>query len=456
MQTKWIQMYQDKLKSPEEAVKLIDNGDGISFPTMNGTPRYLSKALADRIERDEVHDLDLIVGLNLNAPDLIKPSVLSKVKYNGGYISPLERAAAQKNLIDYWACRFFDIPRCMDEVRGINVCFMTTSQMDEHGYFSASANCSHTYSLFRRLKMLGKPVKLFIEVNKNAPFCYGYNHFHISEVTALTEGNWDLITLPVEEPDEKDIAIAGYIAEEIPDGATVQLGIGKLPNAVGKQLTNKKDLGCHSEMIVDAYLDLYKSGALNNSKKTYMPGRSVGTLVAGSKELFKWVDKNPSVWIYGIDDCANPDIIAKNDNFMAVNSIMECDLSGQCISESSGILPYSGMGGQADFVEGAWKSKGGKAFLCMYSTYTDKEGKLHSKIKPVVNGWVGVTRNDVQYLVTEYGCVYLKGRSIGERVKLIISIAHPDFREELAYEAKRLGIINPDTDISLKNMRKTI
>lgn len=456
MKTRWQQMYLEKLKTPEDAVKLIEDGDGISFPTMNGTPRYLSKALAARIERGEVRDLDLIVGLNLNAPDLIKPEVLSKVKYNGGYISPLERPAAQKNLIDFWACRFFDDPRCMDEVRGTNVCFMTTSSMDEHGYFSAAMNCSHTYSLFRRLKRLGKPVKLFIEVNQNAPFCYGHNHFHISEVTALAEGNWNLITLPLEEPDERDNAIASYIAEEIPDGATIQLGIGKLPNAVGKKLVNKKDLGCHSEMIVDAYLELYNKGALNNSKKNFMPDRSIGTLIAGSKELFDWADKNPSICIYGIEECANPNIIAKNDNFMAINSIMECDLSGQCISESSGILPYSGMGGQADFVEGAWKSKGGKAFLCMYSTYTDKNGKLQSKIKPVVNGWVGITRNDVQYLVTEYGCVFLKGRSMSERVKLIVSIAHPDFREELVEEAKKLGIINSTRDMDLKTLRKNI
>ena len=449
MREKWKQMYQEKLKSPEEAVKLIEDGDGISLPTINGTPRYLSKALVDRIERGDVKDLDMVVGLNLNAPGLTKPSVLEKVQYNAGYVSPYERPAAQKNLIDAWPVRFFDIPRCMDEVRNSNVCFMTTSQMDEHGFFSASMNCSHTYSLYQRLKRQGKPFKLMIEVNKNAPYAHGFNHFHISEVTALVEADWDLIVLPVEEPGEKDIAIAKYIADDIPDGATIQLGIGSIPNAVGKQLANKKDLGCHSEMIVDAYLELYKSGALNNSKKTYQPGRNVGTLVAGSKELFEWVNNNPSIWICGIEECANPEIIAKHDNFMSINSIMECDLSGQCISESSGILPYSGIGGQADFVEGAWKSKGGKSFLCMYSTYTDKEGKEHSKIKPAVNGWVGITRNDVQYLVTEYGCVYLKGKSIRERVKLIISIAHPNFREELQNEAIRLGIVKPDTDFTV-------
>jgi len=456
MEQKWRQMYLEKLKTPEEAVELIEDGDGISFPTINGTPRFLSKALADRIVKDEVKDLEFIVGLNLNAPDLIRPEVLSRVHYCGGYLSPFERPAAQNNTMDVLVWRFFDDARLMADVRGTNVCFMTAAPMDNQGYFSCALNCSHTYSLYQKLKRQGKPVKVFLEVNKNAPACYGYNHFHISEVTALIEADWDLIEIPSEAPNEKDTAIASYVAEYIPDGATIQLGIGGLPNAVGKQLVNKKDLGCHSEMIVEAYLDLYKCGAMNNSKKSYLPDRFVATLMAGSKELYQWADQNPSINIFGIDECANPNLIGLNDNFMAINSTLECDLSGQCISESVGIIPYSGLGGQADFVQGAWQSKGGKAFLCMYSSYTDKEGTLRSKISPVVNGWVSVTRNDVQYMATEYGCVFLKGKTMFERVKLITSIAHPDFREGLVYEAKKLGMIHSTTDINIKAMRKEI
>ncbi|HWQ73952.1 MAG TPA: acetyl-CoA hydrolase/transferase C-terminal domain-containing protein, partial [Syntrophomonas sp.] len=448
MNQKWRQMYAEKLKTPEEAVKLVADGDKISFPTINGTPRFLSKALAERVMKDEVKDLELIVGLNLNATDLLKPEVLSRVHYCGGYLSPFERQVSDQMDLLVW--RFADDARLMYEVRGTNVCFMTVAPMDEHGYFSAALNCSHTYSMFQKLKANGKPVKVFLEVNKNAPTCYGFNHFHISEVTALIEADWDLIEIPSEEPNEKDIAIGSYVAEMIPDGATVQLGIGGIPNAVGKQLVHKKDLGCHSEMIVEAYLELYKCGALNNSKKNYMPDRFVATLLAGSKELYQWVDHNPAVCIYGIDECATPEFVARNDNFISINSTMECDLSGQCISETKGIIPYSGMGGQADFVQGAWQSKGGKAFLCMYSSYTDGKGELRSKISPVVNGWISISRNDVQYIVTEYGCVYLKGKTMQERVKLITSVAHPDFREWLVYEAKRLGIIQSISDVNLK------
>jgi acyl-CoA hydrolase len=209
-------------------------------------------------------------------------------------------------------------------------------------------------------------------------------------------------------------------------------------------------------MIVDSYLDLYKCGALNNSKKNYMPGRCVGTLVAGKQELYDWVHENPMIWISGIDEAADPILIGKNDNFMAINSIMEFDLGGQVISESTGYTPYSGMGGQADFMQGSWLSKGGKGFLCMNSTYTDKNGKLHSKIVPTVNGWVGVTRWDVQYLVTEYGCVFMKAKTIRERVQAVVSLAHPEFREWLVEEAVKNGFIRSAADVDLKSMRQTV
>lgn len=456
MYEQWQQMYLEKKKTPQDAIALIDDGDRITFPTANGTPRLLSKFLADSIKKGDKKGLRLLTGLNLNAPDLSSAEVTDKAEYLAGYISPFERPLAQVGSIDPWPTRFIDIPRLLLEVLDINVLFMTVSPMDKHGYFSFALNCSHSYSLLKRRYQAGKPTKIFVEVNKNAPSCFGYNHIHISEVTAAVEADWDLIALPPAQPSQEDIAIASYIAEHIPDEATIQLGIGALPNEVGKQLTSRNNLGCHTEMIVDAYLELFKAGALTNKKKTFMPDKMVGSIVFGGNELYEFVDRNPAVEIHGIDFCANPSVIAKHDNFMAINAITECDLSGQCISESMGIKPYSGLGGQADFVQGAWQSKGGKAFLALYSSYTDKKGELHSKISPVVNGWVGITRWDVQYLVTEYGCVYLKGAGMSERVNKVISIAHPDFREWLAYEAKRLNLIASVSDVHIKRMRKTV
>jgi len=452
---KWQKMYQQKLKTPAEAARLIENGDKISLPTANGTPRVLWQAIAQRIANGELTDSELMVGLNLNAPYLCTPEIASQIHYRGGYISPFERPLAQKGIIDPAPVRFIDIPRTLME-RGYNAVTMTASPMDNNGWFSCAINCSHSYSLTRRALKNGQPMKVFLEVNPHAPHVHGHNHFHISEVTAVNEADWDLIAPPRPEINEKDVAIASYIAEQIPDGACVQLGIGGLPDAVGKQLTNKKDLGCHTEMIVDAYLDLYKAGALTNRKKTFMEDKMVGSMVVGEQKLYDFVDHNPGIEVHGIDFCADPNNIAKNDNFMAINAITECDLAGQCISESIGYVPYSGIGGQADFVQGAWQSKGGKAFLALYSTLTDKFGESHSKISPVINGWVGISRWDVQYLVTEYGCVYLKGAAMRERVQKMVSIAHPDFRDWLVGEAKRLNLIESTSDINLKYMRKSI
>lgn len=455
MLEKWQKMYQEKLKTPEEAAQMIKNGDKISLPTANGTPRVLWQAIAQRIAKGELIDSELTVGLNLNAPYLCTPEIATQIHYRAGYISPFERPLAQKGLLDPWPTRFMDIPRTMMD-SDYNAVTMTATPMDQNGWFSCALNCSHSYSLTRRALKNGKPMKVFLEVNKNAPYVHGHNHFHISEVTAINEADWDLIAPPRAEICEQDVAIAGYIAEQIPDGACVQLGIGGLPDAVGKQLTNKKDLGCHTEMIVDAYLDLYKAGALTNRKKTFMEDKMIGSIVIGQPDLYEFVNQNPGVEVHGIDFSADPNNIAKNDNFMAINAITECDLGGQCISESMGLVPYSGIGGQADFVQGAWQSKGGKAFLALYSAFTDKTGKNHSKISPVVNGWVGISRWDVQYLVTEYGCVYLKGASMRERVQRMVSIAHPDFRDWLVSEAKRLNMIASTTDINIKHMRKSI
>ena len=449
-------MYQEKLRTAEESARLIENGDRLVGPTANGTPRMLWHHISERIKSNELPDCEILFGLNLNAPGMCRPETASMCHYVDGYISPVSRPLAQKGIIDPWPTRFSDIPRTLIEVRNTNVATFTVSPMDKHGYFSVGCHASHVYSATRRALRLGKPMKIFVEVNQNYPFTYGSNHLHISEITSIDEADWPLISLPPEEPGEKDIAIASYIAENIPDGACLQLGIGGIPNAVGKQLTAKKDLGCHTEMIVDAYLKLYESGALTNRKKNFMPDRMIGTIVFGSKELYEFVDHNPAVEIHGIDFAVNPSIIALNDNLMTINAIMECDLSGQCISESVGVAPYSGMGGQEDFVQAAWQSKGGKAFLAMYSSYTDKNGAEHSKISPVVSGWVAINRWDVHYLVTEYGCVDLKGATMRERVQKVVSIAHPEFRDWLVSEAKRLSLIDSRSDIDTKNMRKEI
>lgn len=456
MYDKWQEMYKAKLRTAEKAAQMVEDGDRLVAPTGNGAPRLFWYHIAKRIENGDLRNAETLFGLNLNAPDMCRPEVASQCHYLDGYISPVSRKGAQQAVIDKWPVKFSEIPKSLIEIRDSNVATFTVSPMDKHGYFSVGCHASHTYSATRRALRRGKPMKIFVEVNRNYPYTYGNNHLHISEITSVHEADWDLIAVPPAEPTAKDIAIGSYIAEHIDDGACLQLGIGGIPNAVGKQLVRKRDLGCHTEMIVDAYLELFKAGALTNRAKNFMPDRMVGTIVFGSRELYDFVDHNPGVEIHGIDFANNPDIAAQNDDLMAINAIMECDLGGQCISESVGTAPYSGLGGQADFVQAAARSKGGKAFLAMYSTYQDKNGQQHSKIMPLVSGWVSISRWDVQYVVTEYGCVNIKGLSMSERVEKMVSIAHPDFREWLVAEAKRMNYINSCSDINLKRMRQAI
>ncbi|KUG03104.1 4-hydroxybutyrate coenzyme a transferase [hydrocarbon metagenome] len=456
MSDNWKQLYKEKLRTPDELAGMIDNQDKICSPTANGTPRIFWHFLAKRIENGELPGLELIMGLNLNAPDICKPEVSSKFYYRDGFTSPVSRKGAQMGLIDPTPMRFSDIPRSNIELRDYNVATFTASTMDKHGWFSVGLNASHAFSSVQRAKQNGKPMKIYLEVNNNHPFIYGHSHVHISEVTGLCEADWPLIPIPTEPPTREDLAIGAYIAEQIPDGSCIQLGIGGLPNAVGLNLKDKKDLGGHTEIIVESYKELYECGALTNRRKNFVPDRVVGTLVLGTKDLYDWCDHNKVIELHGVDFACNPYIAAQNDNFMTVNAIMECDLSGQCITDSQDTRQYSGMGGQQDFVQAGWMSKGGKSFLAMPSTFVSKDGSIQSKISPVVSGWIGINRWDVHYLVTEYGCVQLKGCGMRERVQKIVSIAHPDFRDWLVSEAKRLHLIDAKSDIDIKNMRKEI
>jgi acyl-CoA hydrolase len=306
--------------------------------------------------------------------------------------------------------------------------------MDKHGFFSTGINPDYAYGVAKQKQ----PHKILLEVNEHMPVTYGNNHLHISEVDAVVENTCPLYCLPDIPVNQRDEAIARYIVEQIPDGACIQLGIGGIPNAIGKYLGEKKDLSVHSEMICDSFRDLYLQGVITSGQKTYMQGKWVATFVLGSQALYDFVNKNPMIELWGAEWVNKPGIAALNDNLMSINTALEVDLAGQCASEPIAYRQYTGVAGQSDFVHAAWQSKGGKSFFATYSTYTDKEGKLQSRIVPKINDFVSVGRADVQYIVTEYGIVYLKGRSIKSRIKEIIAIAHPDFRDWLTFEAQKL------------------
>jgi acyl-CoA hydrolase len=313
--------------------------------------------------------------------------------------------------------------------------------MDKNGYFNYGLCNSVTGAV------LDKTKKIIVEVNKNVPYCYGGNKesIHVSKVDYIVEGkNPPLMEVKSVAPKEVDRRIAEHIMKEIEDGSCIQLGIGGLPNLIGQMIAESdlKDLGIHTEMMCDSVVDLYNAGKVTGRLKSADKGKIVYTFAMGTKKLYDFLDHNPTCSSYPVSITNDPRIISFNSKVIAINNAIEVDLYGQVCSESSGIHQKTGTGGQLDFIFGAFQSQGGKGIISLSSTYTDKEGKLHSRIVPTVEpgSIVTVPRSIVQYVTTEYGMIQLKGKSTWERAEALISIAHPDFREELIKQAQRMKI----------------
>jgi acyl-CoA hydrolase len=306
--------------------------------------------------------------------------------------------------------------------------------MDKHGYFSLANSASYSPA------MIDKAKRIFVEVNVNQPRAVCGPQLHISQIDAIVENNIELPVLPPVVLDDVSITIGNLIAEQIPDGACIQLGIGAIPDATGMALKSKHDLGIHTEMFTDSMVELIECGAVNNSRKQIHKGKSITTFAYGSKRIYDYIDDNPAIELLPVDYVNDPNVICQNDNMISINAALEVDLWGQVCAESVGTKHMSGSGGQIDYVRGACQSKGGKSFIAFTST---AKGGTISKVKPILTpGAVCTTsKNDVDYIVTEYGLAHLRGKSLGERAKALIAIAHPDFRDELTFEAKKRGIL---------------
>ena len=320
---------------------------------------------------------------------------------------------------------------------------LQVTPMDKHGYFNFGLNASQLSAAIECADTI------IVEVNENMPTCYGHEvNIHIDQVDMVVEGDDPLIAeMGAGKISKVDQAVANLIVPEIPDGACLQLGIGGMPNAVGSLIAQSdlKDLGVHTEMYVDAFVDIALAGKITGARKVHDRGLQVYTFAAGTKKLYDYIDENQEMMAAPVDYVNDTRIISDLDNFMSINNAVEVDLFGQVASETAGTRHISGAGGQLDFVLGAYQSKGGKSFICCSSTVKNKDGSISSRIKPTITpgGVVTCTRANVQYLVTEYGMVNLKGTSTWERAEKIISIAHPDFREELIKEAQKLKIWCP-------------
>ena len=434
--------YRQKLVSADEAVKVIKSGDWVDYGWCTNTVDALDKALAKRT--DELKDIKLRGGI------LLKPLAVFEREdagehfiWNSWHMGGYERKLINRGCAYYAPIRYSELPRyyreldCPDDVAMFQV-----APMDKHGYFNFGPSASHLGAMCETAKYI------IVEVNENMPRCLGgtENGIHISQINAIVEGE----NPPIGElggggaATEVDETVARLIVDQIPNGACLQLGIGGMPNAVGSLIAESdlKDLGVHTEMYVDAFVDIAKAGKITGAHKNIDRYRQVYGFGAGTKKMYDYLDENPELMSAPVSYTNDIRSIAALDNFISINNCVDIDLFGQVSSESSGTKQISGAGGQLDFVLGAYLSNGGKSFICCSSTFTDKQGVMHSRIRPtlVEGSIVTDTRANTHYVVTEYGMVNVKGLSTWQKAEALISIAHPDFRDDLIKEAEKMHI----------------
>ena len=434
--------YKQKLVSPDEAVKVVKSGDWVEYGWCTGTPDVLDAALAKRT--DELKDINLRGGI------LLKPLAVfaredagEHFTWNSWHMGGYERKLIARGCSYYAPIRYSELPRYYrDSNTAPDVAMFQVAPMDAHGFFNFGPNASHMGAVCQTAK------KIIVEVNENMPRCLGGTEVgvHISQVSAIVEGNNPPIAeLGAGEPaTDVDKKVAQLIVDQIPNGACLQLGIGGMPNAVGSLIAESdlKDLGVHTEMYVDAFVDIARAGKITGAHKNIDRYRQAYAFGAGTKKMYDYMDENPELMSAPVEYTNDIRSISALDNFISINNCVDIDLFGQISSESSGIKHISGAGGQLDFVLGAYLSNGGKSFICCSSTFTDKSGKMHSRIRPTLaeGSIVTDTRANTHYVVTEYGMVNVKGLSAWQKAEAIISVAHPDFRDELIAEAEKMNI----------------
>jgi itaconate CoA-transferase len=436
MTSRWQEAYKAKLKSPEEAVALIPDGASIVQPIIAGEPPALLGAIADAARGGRFTNLTMRALLPFSATKatVLQPDLKGVIRWESLFLGGADREAVKEGRAGFTPNYFHQVPRLLSEFIPVDVCIAAVSPMDRHGFMSTGVSVDYTTTAARVAKVL------LLEVNEHMPRIHGRSFVHISEATAVVEHSAPVAELPTPAMRPEDEAIGRYIADMVPDGATLQLGIGGVPNAVAHYLRSHKNLGIHSEMFTDSMVDLIEEGVANGVCKTLHPQKAVFTFAAGSERMYRFLDDNPYCEAHPVSYTNNPDVIARNNDLISVNAALEVDLTGQCCAESIGPVQFSGTGGQADFVRGAFNSPGGKSFLAFYSTA--KNGEV-SRIVPTLTPGAAVTtpRQDVHYLVSEHGVALLKGKSVPERARAIIGLAHPKFRDWLTGEARKLGYL---------------
>lgn len=435
--------YKQKLVTADQAAAVVQDGDWVDYGWCATTTVAVDKALAKRMP--EMHDVKIRGGILMHAPAIFGiENPAEHFTWNSWHMNGIERKAIAQGFSFYASVKYSELPRYyLDSLDELNVAIMQVGPMDEYGYFNLGPSASHSYAVIKTAK------KVIVEVNNSMPICLGNRsaYVHISDVDMIVEGDNTPIDAmaPAKPGTDVDKAVAQLVVDRIPNGACLQLGIGGMPNAIGKMIAESdlKDLGIHTEMYVDAFVDMAEAGKITGAHKNIDRGLQTYAFGAGTRKMYDYLNNNPECMSASVDYVNNVKQIGALDNFISINNAVDIDLYGQVNAESAGTKNISGAGGQLDFVIGAYASKGGKSFLCMSSTFMDKKsGKMVSRIRPTLaNGSIVTdTRSNTMYVVTEYGIVNLKGRTSWERAEDLISIAHPDFRDELIAEAEKQHI----------------
>ena len=433
--------YQKKLTTAEEAVKVVKSGDWVDYAWCVNHPAALDKALAARAS--ELTDVKVRGGVTMWMPEICKAEDAGDhFTWNSWHCSGVDRKIMAKGMGYFTPLRYSELPRYYREhLDPVDVVMLQTTPMDAHGNFNFGVSTSHLADLLEKAKCV------IVEVNQNLPWVYGLtgSEINIRDVDMVVEGeNPSVAQLGGGAPTEVDKAVAGLVVREIPDGACLQLGIGGMPNTIGTMIAQSdlKDLSVHTEMYVDAFVDIAKAGKITGRRKALDRGRQVFAFAAGTQKLYDYINRNPDVMAAPVDYTNDVRVLAQIDNFISINNAINVDLFGQVNAESAGTRHISGTGGQLDFVMGAYLSKGGKSFICMASSSKTKDGALRSNIVPTLSNGSIVTdpRSCAHYIVTENGIVDLKGLNTWQRAEKIIGLAHPDCRDDLIAAAGKMGI----------------
>jgi acetyl-CoA hydrolase len=429
-------IYQSRVTTAQEAVKVIKSGHRVFLTGNVSVPQKILAALVEYAPN--VNDVEICQALTVGSADYVSPEMEGHLRVNSMFISANIRKAVQEGRADFTPVLLSEFPLLFKRgVLPLDVAIIHVSTPDEHGFCSLGVEVGLTKSAAEAAKVI------IAEVNEQMPRTLGDAFIHVSRLTHIVPVNYPIPEHNMASEGGSDgivEKIAGHVAELIPDGATMQLGIGSIPDAVLKFLYNKKDLGIHTELFSDGVIDLFNAGVLTNARKTLHPGKIVAGFILGTKRLYDWVNDNPMIELHPSEYVNDPFVVAQNDRMVAVNSAIEVDLTGQVCADSIGPKLYSGVGGQLDFIYGASRSKGGVPIIALPSTAAMRDGTVVSKIAGMLKLGAGVvtSRNHVRFVVTEHGVADLYGRTIRQRAQSLINIAAPQFREELEKQAKEL------------------